>query len=189
MGIEKLRNSLLSEAKEEASKIVQTAEKEAEAMLQQEKAKQNARKQDAEKEVERSLEEQRNERIAWARLEAKRIRAEAREDAIKNVLEGFFDALAKARGSPEYKKFMKDSTTQAAKDLGGKVIIHVKKGEKKLVPKIKGAKIVEDLNALGGAVVESTDGKVRMDLTFESLVDSKRDDIRKQIAEKIFGEE
>ncbi len=187
MGIEKLKHSLLSEAKEEAQQIVQTGQSHVDGMLKEEKAKEAAMKDRAEKDVEKSLEEQRNERIAWARLEAKRINAEAREDAIKNVLEEFFNALARSRKSPEYKRFMKDAIPAAAAELGGKVTVHVVKGDKALVPKSRSMKVVEDLDGLGGTLVESADGRIRMDLRLETLVDTRRDEIRKQIAGELFG--
>ena len=186
MGIEKLRKSLLSEAKEEAQQIVETAKSHVQNMLKEEKAKDAERKSKAEKEVERTLRDQQNERIAWARLEAKRIKAEAREDAIKNVLEEFFNALAKCRSTPEYKKFLKKAVPEAAADLGGNVTVHCLQEDKKLIPSIKNAKVVADLKGLGGALVESSDGKIRVDLTLETLVDSSRDEIRKQISEELF---
>ncbi|MBU0527382.1 V-type ATP synthase subunit E [Candidatus Micrarchaeota archaeon] len=187
MGIEKLKESLLSEAKDEAQQIVQSAQSHVDGMLREEKAKETALRQNAEKKVEKLLEDQRNERIAWARLEAKRINAEAREDAIKNVFEDFFNELANSRKSPEYKKFIKDAIPAAAADLGGKVTVHVVKGDKVLVPKSKNIKIVEDLKGLGGALVENSTGRIRVDLRLETLADSKRDEIRRQIATVIFG--
>ena len=85
MEIEKLKGSLLSEAKAEAEKTVKSAEADAKAMLSEERAKLSALKSEAEKSVEKSLEEQKNERIAWARLEAKRVLAEAKERAVADT--------------------------------------------------------------------------------------------------------
>jgi vacuolar-type H+-ATPase subunit E/Vma4 len=126
--------------------------------------------------------------LAWARLESKRIIAEAREDAIKSVLEDFFELLQKARKDKEYKRFMSTAIAQAATELGQTVTIHVLEGEKSLVPSVKGAKVVDDLEALGGAIVESSDGKVMIDLTLETLFETRRDEIRKQVYEKLFGD-
>ncbi|MFH0737030.1 MAG: V-type ATP synthase subunit E [Candidatus Micrarchaeota archaeon] len=187
MGIEKLRGSLLSEAGEDAQKIVQSAETHVSGMLDEERSRKASMKKDAEKEVARLLEEQRNERIAWARLESKRVIAEAKEDAIKGVLEGFFDALKAARKTPEYKRFMGKAVPAAVDELGGDAVIHVLKGEKALIPAIRGSKVAEDLDALGGAMVETADGKIRVDLTLETLFETKRDHIRKSIYEKLFG--
>jgi len=187
MEIEKLKGSLLSEAKAEAEKIVEAAEADAKAMLSEEKAKLSALKSEAEKNVEKTLEEQRNERIAWGRLEAKRVLAEAREDAIKGVIELFFDELKNVRKTPEYKKFLKKSLPDAAKELGKGTRVHIIKGDRSALPRMNGTKVVEDLKGLGGALLESSDGKIRIDLTIETLFESRRDELRKEIYDKLFG--
>lgn len=186
MGIERLKGSLLSEASEDAKKIVEAAESHVSRMVEDERSRKASMKKDADREIEKLLEEQRNERIAWARLESKRILAESREDAIKGVLEEFFDSLEGARKAPEYKKFLAKAVPQAAQELGGSVNIRVLKGDKALLPAVKGAKVFEDLDALGGAIVESADGKIRIDLTLETLFEARRDEIRKTIYEKLF---
>jgi vacuolar-type H+-ATPase subunit E/Vma4 len=187
MGIEKLKHSLLSEANAEADKIVEAAEAHVKGMLGEQKTKHTQKEEEAKKEIEKLLEEQRNERIAWARLEAKRIIAEAKEDAINNVLEDFFKELKAARKTPGYQKFLKKAATYGVAELGKDSTVHVLKGEKKLLPKLSGAEVVEDLTGLGGALVESSDGKIRMDLTLETLFDSRRDEIRKKANELLFG--
>lgn len=187
MGIERLKGSLLSEAKEDAGKIIQAAEAHVARMVEEERSRKEASKKEADKDIERLLEEQRNERIAWARLESKRVLAEAREDAIKGVIGDVFDSLAKARKTPEYKKFLARSIPQAAAELGAGPTVRVCKGDRALVPEIKGAKVVEDLEGLGGAIVESADGKIRIDLTIETMFETSRDEIRKRIHERLFG--
>ena len=188
MGIEKLKVSLLSEAHGDAQEIVSGAQAQAEGITEEEHAKTQALRKEAEEEVKRLLEEQRNERLAWARLESKRIMAESKEDAIVAVLDDFFDELKAARKSPQYKKFMGGAVAKAAAELGHGVTIHVAKGEKSLLhASLKNAKVVEDLTGLGGALIESADGKFRMDLTLESLFESSRDEIRKWVSEKLFG--
>jgi V/A-type H+-transporting ATPase subunit E len=187
MGIERLKGSLLTEANEDAQKIVQAAEAHVAGMLEEERSRRAQMKKEAEAEVERLLEEQRNERIAWARLESKRIVAEGREDAIKNVLEEFFEELKGIRKTPEYRRFLSKAVAAAAAELGGDVTIRVVKGDKALLSALK-ARVVEDLDSVGGAIVESPDGKIRVDMTLETLFESRRDDIRKQIYEKLFGE-
>jgi V/A-type H+-transporting ATPase subunit E len=187
MGIERLKGSLLSEANEDARKIVEAAETHVSRMLEEERSRIAARKKESDREIEKLLEEQRNERIAWARLESKRLMAEAREDAIKNVLEEFFDSLEGVRTTPEYRKFLAKAVPEAASELGNSVTVRVLKGDKALLPALKGAKVKEDLDALGGAIVESEDGKIRIDLTLETLFEARRDEIRKRIYDKLFG--
>ncbi|HSB46986.1 MAG TPA: V-type ATP synthase subunit E [Candidatus Bilamarchaeum sp.] len=187
MGIEKLKGSLLSEAGEDAGKILSESQAKAKLILDEERGKRAASKAEAEKSVEKTLAEQKNERIAWARLESKRIIAEAREDAIKSVLEEFFEELGSVRKSQEYRKFLADAAASAVAELGTGATIHVAKGDKALISAPKGAKVVEDLEGLGGAMVESDDGKIRVDMTLETLFESRRDDMRKRIYENLFG--
>lgn len=191
MGIERLTSSLLKEADEEAAKIVQAAEWHVKKMKEDERSKRAALKKEAEKEIEKLLSEQKNERLAWARLEAKRITAEAREDAINSAIDDFFSSLKEVKKSKEYKEFLSKNVSAALKELKGmKLKVHVRKEDKKLLPKLpNGCKAVTDLDALGGAVIETQDGKMKVDLTLETLFELKRDELRKMIAAKLFGGE
>jgi V/A-type H+/Na+-transporting ATPase subunit E len=187
MGIEKLKGSLLAEAQEDANKILASAHVQAKIIADEEHAKCSVISKEAEADVERLVVEQRNERLAWARLESRRILAEAREDAIKGVIDDFFGQLKGTRKSQQYRKFMASAVAKAAKELGAGVTVHIVKGDKSLLPALKDAKVIDDLKGLGGAIIESADGKFRIDLTLESLLDSRRDDVRKQVYEKLFG--
>ena len=186
MGIEKLKGSLISEAGADARSILAESEAQAKAILDEERSKKAVLRKEAEQELKRVIEEQRNERIAWARLESRRIIAEAREDAIKGVLEEFFDSLGSVRKSPEYRKFLSESVSSAVSELGPGSAVHVAKGDKSLISP-KGARVAEDLEGLGGAMVESADGKIRIDLTLETLFESSRDEIRKKVYDNLFG--
>jgi vacuolar-type H+-ATPase subunit E/Vma4 len=187
MGIEKLKRSLLSEAGEDAKKLVSASEEQAKTILDEERAKRAASKKGAEADVEKTLQDQKNERMAWARLESKRILAEAREDAIKNVIEDFFDALGGIRKTPEYKKFLAKAVSSAVDELDSGAVIHVVKGDKALFNTPKGSSVVEDLSGLGGAMAESNDGKIRVDMTLETLFEGRRDEVRKKIYDSLFG--
>jgi V/A-type H+-transporting ATPase subunit E len=187
MGIEKLKGSLISEADEDAKRITAEAAAQAKAILDVERQAASALRKDAEKDVERQLEEQRNERVAWARLESKRLMAEAREDAIRDVLDDFAGALGSVRKAPEYKKFLNSAVASAVDEMGPGCVIRLVKGDKALLQGAKGAKVVEDLEGLGGAIVESPDGRIRIDLSLETQYESRKDDIRKKIYEKLFG--
>lgn len=189
MGIEKLTSSLLKEADDEAAKIVAAAESHVKEMKAKERTKMAGMEKQAEQEVEKVLKDQKNERLAWARLEAKRITAEAREDAINNAIEDIFDSLRDIRKSKEYKDFMLRSIPVAVKELeADKLTLHVLKDDKKLLPKLpKSCKVATDLDALGGAMIETQDGKMRADLTLETLFELRRDELRKKISAELFG--
>ena len=189
MGIERLTSSLLKEADEEAARLVEAAEGHVRKMKEDERAKIASLKKKAEKEAEKLLAEQRNERLAWARLEAKRVVSEAREDAINSAIDDIFSSLKELKKSREYKNFMSKSISAAVKELGGtRLTVHVGKGDKKLLPKLpKTCRVATDLDALGGAVIETSDGKMKIDLTLETLIELRRDELRKMISDELFG--
>jgi len=186
MGIEKLTGSLIGEANREAKEIVKTAEWHLEQMLKDEKSKEEGLKQRATQEVNSRLADQRNERLAWARLEAKRMIAEAREDAISSNLEDFFSVLKEVRKSSAYKSFLEKSVRMAVEELGGKTVVRCIKSDTPILGKLANVKLESDLEGLGGAIVEKEDGTVRIDLRIETLYDIKRDSMRKDVYDKIF---
>ncbi|MBI5046211.1 hypothetical protein HZC07_00570 [Candidatus Micrarchaeota archaeon] len=185
--MEKLQNSLLSEAHSEAERIVKSAQAQAKTILDEEHSKSQALLASAEAEVSKTLEEQKSERMAWARLESKRLLSAAKEDAIESVLEEFFGSLEKLKKSPEYKKFIKNSVDSAAKELGESVNVHILPSDKDLVLKSKSVSVVTDLEGLGGVIVERSDGKVCVNRTLETLFETKRDEVRKQAYDRLFG--
>ncbi len=187
MGIEKLTGSLVGEANQGAQEIVKTAQWHVDQMLKEEQSKEDELKGKASAEVKARLEAQRNERLAWARLEAKRVIAEAREDAITNNLESFFEELKNARKAAAYKSFLEKSVAEAVKELGGACTVHVAKSDAAMLGKLHDCKVVTDLEALGGAIVESEDRSVRIDLRLETLFDLGRDGLRKEVHDLLFG--
>lgn len=188
MGIDKLASSIIADANKEAAEIIKAAEWHVQKMVADEKAKKPVLLKEAENEIAKRITDHEKERIAWARLEAKRILAEAREDAIKSALEEFFSMLGEIRKHKDYSKFMARSFDGALKEIGTKdVIVHVLKGDKKYLGSFSG-KVLEDLSSFGGLILESADGKVRINMTVEALFESNRDAFRKKAYENLFGD-
>ncbi len=187
MGVEKLISSLLGDAKKEVEDIVRTAEWHVEKMLSEERTKKAELMHEADKEIAKLLREQKKERIAWARLEGKRLISEAREDAIKIAIEEIFSMLKDIRQHKKYPEFLQRCLNNALEEIGGKnVIVYIAKGDKKNLSSFDG-EIVEDLDAFGGLIVESSDRKVRVDMSVEAIFKLQQDAFRKKIYEELFG--
>ena len=189
MALDKLVSSLVSDAKKEAEEVVNSAEWHVGKMVSEEKAKRAILVKAAAEEAEVMIEAQRKEKIAWARLEAKRLISEAKEDAIKGCLESFFEEMKSARDSKQYQMFLNKVVSSALKELGAsKATVHLLKGDKKYFKNGNGkVTVVEDISTAGGALVETEDGRIRVDMTLESLFESRKDDLRKEIYAILFG--
>ncbi|MBI2079422.1 hypothetical protein HYT84_01545 [Candidatus Micrarchaeota archaeon] len=186
MTMDKLVSSLLTDAKKEADEIIKTAEWHVDKMVAEEKAKRVVLLKTSEEEADKLIKEQEKERLAWAKLESKRIISEAKEDVIKTIMQEIFSKLENFRKSKEYAAFLKSGVNNACKELGTEqsCTVHVKKGDKKYLS--TKARVVEDLEGIGGALVENTDGLIRINLTLENLFESNTDLIRKEIYHKLF---
>jgi vacuolar-type H+-ATPase subunit E/Vma4 len=188
MGIEQLTADILSEAKSEAKQITEGAEAEKKKHLDEEKKVVSAMLAQAEAEAKALVESQRRERVAWARLEGKKLEGEAREEVIRDALDALYEQLEKFRKSKEYGDFLSARIESGIKEIGiPNPVVRVCKGDKKFVKNGNGkAKVVEDLEGIGGAIVESADGSVRVDLTMETLFEDKKEFLRKKLYEKLF---
>ncbi len=186
MGIRKLASSLIKEGEAEAAKIVESAKWHVQKMVEEEKAKKQGQKALVEEEVRKLLEDQRRERLAWARLEAKRLLAEGREDAIKKSLDELYALSPSIRHSAAYSKWLSSQVESALKEVGEKAVVRVVKGDKKLLSGVK-AEVEESLDGLGGAIVESADGRMRVDLRLETLLERRADEVRRALATELFG--
>ena len=133
MGIERITSSIIAQAKQQAQDNLDSAQKIASKNILDAEQKREELLTTARKSVESYAKEHEKERLAWARLEAKRILAEAREDVIKNAFENMFLDFADLRKTTDYKNFIKSATNTCVKELGGEnIIIHCLKGEKSL---------------------------------------------------------
>jgi len=186
MGIDHLTADILAEARKEAKAITSAAEAEKKAYLAEEKQRVSNRRNAAKAEADAFVFAQQRERIAWAKLEAKKIEGDARESVITNTMTELYKQLLTLRGTSGYSKFINQRVKEALEELSvSNPVVHVYKGDKKLLKGVT-ATIKEDLPGMGGAIIESSDGSVRVDATLETLFEDKRELLRKMLYERMF---
>ncbi|MEN3034707.1 MAG: V-type ATP synthase subunit E family protein [Candidatus Methanosuratincola sp.] len=124
-----------------------------------------------------------------ARMQALRIK----EEIIEGVFAKARERLLAFAEKEEYLEIMqKQLTSHSSLVHVGKVVLNKRDLERlgeDTIRKILGPKCdisVEDLGA-GGFVLISKDGKVAIDRTIDSILKSKKDEMRGRVAEKLFG--
>lgn len=180
-----IKGTILKDARQEGELALKKAEEEVEAELLRARKEGEARVKRAEGEAEATVESERKERLSWAKLEAKRLLAEAKEDAVNAALDSLIERVKSYAKTRQYAEKAKAKISSAVKELGSRAVIRVKKGDKKLLS-VNGAEVREDADILGGAIVESTDAKLRIDLSVEEMLNAQRDMIRKEIYRRLF---
>ena len=197
--IPKIGEEILAEAQAEAKRRIEEAEKEAKEKI--EKAKVEAEK-EAENVRARALEEIKT-------LEGRRL-SEARRAASIKILEeknnligkAFQEALKKLEKTVESEAYIKSlcSIIETTAPQLGEAEVRVRLNSKDLKRKneiLKNLKLPSNLkitvdntpiNTVGGCILETLDGKIRIDETFEARVAAAEKAIKKEIAKILFAE-
>ncbi len=182
---------ILSEAREEAEKLKEEARKRAEA-----KAEWILRKAKTQAEIEKQR------IIANAKLEVRKKKLAVQEELIRSVIESLKERLANLP-EDEYFPMLVELTAKAVEELGtDKVIVRSNERTLKLIverlPEFRGklrealgkdveVTVGEPIQTIGGILVESSDGTVRVDNTFEARIERFESDLRATIAKALFG--
>ncbi|MEM2509188.1 MAG: V-type ATP synthase subunit E family protein [Candidatus Thermoplasmatota archaeon] len=87
----------------------------------------------------------------------------------------------------KYSNFVEKNLTLAMKEIKDGYILFTRDEDIKIAKKF-GIEAKEKIDGIGGVILKSRDGKKEIDLTFDFLIEKNREDIRINIAKKIFGE-
>jgi V/A-type H+-transporting ATPase subunit E len=182
---------LLSEAQEEANRIREEAKKRAEA-----RAEWILRKAQTQAEIEKQR------IIAGAKLEVRKRRLALQEKLIQEVITTLHERLSQLPDE-EYFPMLVDLASEAVDELGmpkARILsnertlklLKARKDEfESAVAEKVGRKVEMDIgepiNTIGGVMVESEDGSVRVDNTFEARMERFESDLRARIAKALFG--
>ncbi|MEM1644970.1 MAG: V-type ATP synthase subunit E family protein [Ignisphaera sp.] len=175
-----LKRVILSKAEEEAKKIISKAEEEAKKIIEE---AYNLKQQEILKEKERIAKEVNYEtKIAEARLRARMIIAEAKNEILellKKYVWNYLNNLNPVLREQSLLNLTKEAINAILEDLSGsdkKVVIYVSKKELELAKKVaeflsKELNLVIDvkeMDILGGVVVSSPDGNIMIDNSYEN---------------------
>jgi V/A-type H+-transporting ATPase subunit E len=171
-----------AEAEDRADEIVADAEAEAEAIRSERSA-----------EVDREIEQEREQSLSSAKLEAKQSRLEARRDVLEAVRDQVEAAIAGLEG--DRRETLTRELLDAAADEfdGGSVEVYGRAGDQELLESIladyDGFEYAGEYDCLGGVVVESDSSRVRVNNTFDSVLDDVWENNLRDVSERLFEEQ
>ena len=170
-----------AEGEERAEEIVAEAERDADSILEE-----------AEREAERRIEQEREQKLSSAKLEAKQQRLEARREILEEVREAVEAEIENIDGA-EREELTRTLLDAAAEEFdAGTVRVHGRPDDEELLESIledyDGFELGEPVDCLGGVVVESDESRVRVDNTFDSVLEDVWEDNLREISERLFEE-
>jgi V/A-type H+-transporting ATPase subunit E len=169
-----------AEAEERAGEIVAEAESEAEETLTA-----------AERRVEDRIDQERDQRLSSAKLEAKQMRLAARRDALDEVRGAVEDRIAGLEDE-EREALTRSLLDAAAPEFSDAdtVLVYGRAGDADLLESIiaeyDGFEHAGDVDCLGGVVVESEGSRLRVNNTFDSVLEQVWDEELREISDRLF---
>jgi V/A-type H+/Na+-transporting ATPase subunit E len=119
--------------------------------------------------------------IGAAKLQSKKLIFDATEKMLESNLSALRRTLAEWGNSREYQELLPKMAEYASKRLGGEINVICRQSDVQALKKAGVEIASSDLNSIGGFRAEKKDGTLELDLTFEEILRSREEDIRRTI--------
>jgi V/A-type H+-transporting ATPase subunit E len=193
MSLEAVVEEIREEAEVEAEEIREVAEAEAAEIREEAEVEAEEIREEARQRADREAEAEREQAVSSANLEAKQRRLEARRDALSEVRSAVEAAIAGIEG---------DQRRELTAALLGAAAEEFDEGPVRVYGRADDAELLEELlvdyadfehageyDCLGGVVCESDVSRVRVNNTFDSVLESVWDDQLREVSAILFEED
>lgn len=170
MGLDQVVEEIREEGQAEAEEIVAEAEEEAEAIRSEAEEKAQALEDEILGEAEEEAEAERQRILANAELEAKKKRLNAESDVLSSIrsrVESRLKTLSDDERADIIENLVEGSGANEF-DEGAKAWARAE--DRSILEKL-GFEFEDEIDCVGGAVIESPDGSIREDLRFDAILD------------------
>ncbi|MCJ2563370.1 MAG: hypothetical protein LN417_04690 [Candidatus Thermoplasmatota archaeon] len=182
MGLESVVKDILKAGRRESEAIVSEGRMEASNIIGDAKEKGTEEMKKRVEDAETAGKKKRVQDLARTELEVKRLILEAQKEILDEV---YSRALERLKTLPSNDMILRHLLSSHSADVGAGRVYSGEK-DRMTVQTIAGANYAGTRPVLGGIVVESTDGKSTVDLTFETLMQKIWEDSIREVAEVIW---
>ena len=191
MSLEQVADDITDEARARADEIRAEADERAEEIISAAETEAEEIKAARSQKVENEIDQRREQALSSEKLEAKQQRLEARRDVLEDVHEEIEDVLVEIDGKKREsltRSLIEAAATEFTDD--DSVVVHGRGDDQALIVEIltdyEGFSFGERRACLGGVIVESETSRVRVNNTFDSVLESVWDDQLKDISKLLF---
>ena len=185
MGFEELASELHKGADAEGRKLLHAAEKNSEKIVADAKEKADEIVRNAKKDAADFANQESAERLTSAKLAAKKIVDEARDEAVEASILQVWQKYKSDSMKKGYPALLEALAKQGMAELGvSKAIVYIRDEDRMSLRGYSTKRLPAEYS--GGVIVESEDGKVRTNKTLEELFAQKKPALRKEIYDRLF---
>jgi len=192
MSLDTVVEDVRDEARARAEEIREAAESEADEVVAEAEADAERIREERLAEADRQIEQEREQTLSSAKLEAKQERLGARRDVLEDVHDDVEAAIAGLDDDRrrELTETLLDASL-AEFDDDDDVAVYTRAEDVELLEDLveaRNAEVDGEVDCLGGVVAESDTSRVRVNNTFDSVLESVWDDELKNISERLFDQ-
>jgi len=194
MSLDTVEEDIRDEARARAEEIISDAESRAADIVAEAEADAEEIRADRETAVERTVEQEREQRLSSAKLEAKQARLEARRDVLETVRDEVEWEIASLSGDTraELTRALLEAA-EAEFDEDASLELYGRAEDADLLESIAAendrVEYAGDYDCLGGVVVESTGSRIRVNNTFDSVLEDVWEDNLRDVSDRLFEDQ
>ncbi|MCX8146925.1 MAG: V-type ATP synthase subunit E family protein [Candidatus Woesearchaeota archaeon] len=183
MGLEEVKREIIEKAEKEARGIIEEGRKESNAIIEEINQKISEYRKEAENEAEKIIETMERREIAGVEFDVKKMMLDKKKEVIDSV---FSYVKKKLIEMPEKQRerYIRSLVEKAKSEIKVKCI-YGNKQDKKIIEKIPAVKYKE-ADICGGIIAENEDGTIRIDYSYDEILEQIQKENLRQIAEMLF---
>ena len=192
MSLDTVVEDVRDEARARAEEIREAAEAEADEIIAEAESDAERIREERLAEVDRQIDQEREQTLSSAKLEAKQERLGARRDVLEDVYDDVETAIESLDDDRrrELTETLLDASL-AEFDDDEDIAVYTRAEDVELLEELvadRNAEVDGEVDCLGGVVAESDTSRVRVNNTFDSVLDAVWDDELKNISERLFDQ-
>lgn len=190
MSLDTVVEDIRDQARARADEIRAEADSEAEAIISEAEREADEIREEVLAEADRTIEQEREQRLSSAKLEAKQDRLEARREVLESVRSDIEDEIAGLEGDEreELTRALLEAAVAEFENTDA-VTVRGRPEDEELLESLADEFDVEyggEFDCLGGVVAESTESRVRIKNTFDSILDDVWERELREISDVLF---
>jgi V/A-type H+/Na+-transporting ATPase subunit E len=180
MGLEKVKEEILSKAKKVADSIIAKARKEEMKIIKEAEHKASIILKDNKEKAKKIIENTKIKELAKSELACKKALLETKKEIIDDIIDTVKTKVKNFRDDKK-KKIIQELLTKASKEL--KIgYVYCKESDKKFIKKYK----TMPLDLLGGVIVENKDKTIRINYSFDAFIENIKEKNIDEINKSLF---
>jgi V/A-type H+-transporting ATPase subunit E len=189
MSLDTVVEDIRDEARARAEEIEADADARAEEILDEAESDAEAIREERQADVERTIEQEREQKVSSAKLEAKQERLEARRSILTQVREDVEEEIATLGGDTR-EELTRALLEDAAAEFTNDATVYGRADDQALLEDVledyDDLSYAGEYDCLGGVVVEGESSRIRVNNTFDSVLETVWQDNLREISDRLF---